>query len=132
MSKLKGRLMAVAVGDSCGSPWEFAPYKGLTLEGLREVMSFDYKENHGKFGDITGTPLMKHRNPMAVRCPSVPYYTDDTVCTFALAEAILDGKNLADNLRKRCLEDPRAGYGHMFYRWLHEPYGPIEGSCSHL
>ena len=119
--RLSGRLMAVAVGDTCGSPWEFSPYKDLDLNGLREVMSFEYKEGHGKFGDITGTPLMKHRNPMAIKCPVIPNYTDDTVCTFALAEAILKGEDLAENLRARCLEDPVAGYGHMFYKWLQTP-----------
>lgn len=107
--RLSGRLMAVAVGDTCGSPWEFSPYKDLDLNGLREVMSFEYKEGHGKFGDITGTPLMKHRSPMAIKCPVIPNYTDDTVCTFALAEAILKEEDLAENLRARCLEDPVAG-----------------------
>ena len=41
--KLRDCLLSEAVGDICGSPWEFAPYKQLTTSGLQEsVMSFVY------------------------------------------------------------------------------------------
>ena len=64
-------------------------------------------------------------------------YTDDSVMTIAVAEALLNtGKNADEKTVKteliRCMKDwghktPDAGYGGMFYRWLFtdmtEPYG---------
>ena len=64
-------------------------------------------------------------------------YTDDSVMTVAVAEALLnsgreaDEKTVKDNLIKSMKEwgnkIPNAGYGGMFYRWLFEdrtePYG---------
>lgn len=47
-------------------------------------------------------------------------YTDDTVCTFACAEALLHGLDMAETLRKRCRADFR-GYGGGFARWLIAP-----------
>lgn len=55
------------------------------------------------------------------------HFTDDTVLTFACAEAFLDGKDMAWNLWKCAHEHPDAGYGGQFKRWLtsHDmlPYG---------
>lgn len=54
-------------------------------------------------------------------------FTDDTVLTFACAEAFLDGKDMAWNLWKCAHEHLTAGYGHQFKAWLSshdmEPYG---------
>ena len=45
-------------------------------------------------------------------------YTDDTVCTFACAEALLRDLNMGDNLHTRCRQHPWAGYGGNFMRWV--------------
>lgn len=45
-------------------------------------------------------------------------YTDDTVCTFAVAEALLDRTDIGENLARRCLADPGRGYGCRFWQWL--------------
>lgn len=54
-------------------------------------------------------------------------FTDDTVLTFACAEAFLDGKDMAWNLWKCAHEHPGVGYGSQFKRWLAshdmQPYG---------
>src|SRR5262249_42064120 len=54
-------------------------------------------------------------------------FTDDSVLTVAVAEWILDGKNLVDLLRSYTLEFPGRGYGGMFHCWVdsidREPYG---------
>lgn len=54
-------------------------------------------------------------------------FTDDTVCTFACAEALLDNLDMADNLWKRTNGHPHAGYGYRFRLWMassvHNPYG---------
>lgn len=46
------------------------------------------------------------------------YYTDDTVCTFAVAEALLYNLDIAQTLRDRCREDLYRGYGGQFLHWL--------------
>lgn len=51
-------------------------------------------------------------------------FTDDTVCTFAIAEALLKQKSFEEVLFKRCNEHRTAGYGHSFSNWLinRQPY----------
>ncbi len=46
-------------------------------------------------------------------------FTDDTVCTIALADAILSGGDFVSKLRGHCLRFPHAGYGGRFKKWLH-------------
>lgn len=45
-------------------------------------------------------------------------FTDDTVLTAAIAEAILTGRSYLDCLRKIGRRYPNAGYGGNFIRWL--------------
>lgn len=53
-------------------------------------------------------------------------YTDDTVLTVALVEAILDEKPWAEHAKKYAQEYPSAGYGGNFVKWANsmrsEPY----------
>ena len=47
-------------------------------------------------------------------------FTDDTVCTFACAEALLDNLDMADNLWKRTNGHPHAGSATgSGFGWLH-------------
>lgn len=48
-------------------------------------------------------------------------YTDDTVCTFAVAEALIHYEDVASVLVKRCLNDVNRGYGGGFLKWLSMP-----------
>ncbi len=54
------------------------------------------------------------------------YFTDDTILTVAIADAILNQKSYAEMLKKYCRNYPDAGYGGNFYQWGHsdndEPY----------
>lgn len=45
-------------------------------------------------------------------------FTDDTVCTVAVAEAILDGTDIATSLRKWCRKYWRMSYGHAYMKWV--------------
>ncbi len=45
-------------------------------------------------------------------------FTDDSVLTVAVAEAILTGRSYADAIRKLGSRYPDAGYGGMFHQWL--------------
>lgn len=44
-------------------------------------------------------------------------FTDDTVCTVAIADAVLAGADMAASLRAWVRRYPDAGYGGMFLRW---------------
>ncbi len=48
-------------------------------------------------------------------------YTDDTVCTCAVAQWLLDGGELATILRDWVRRHPGRGYGGMFRRWAADP-----------
>lgn len=73
-------------------------------------------------GDIAGMPYefygrTKDYNAVDLLLPTNTY-TDDTVCTFACAEALLKGLNMGENLRKRCRSDIGRGFGGQFFMWL--------------
>lgn len=73
-------------------------------------------------GDISGMPYEfegRTKNYEAVNLlHSANTYTDDTVCTFACAEALLHELDMAKNLWKRCRADFHRGFGGRFACWL--------------
>ena len=56
-------------------------------------------------------------------------FTDDTICTVAVAEALLYGHNFGENIHKWCRRypNPLGGYGGRFAQWVRSdnphPYG---------
>lgn len=114
--KLKNCLLAEAIGDICGSPWEFSPYKQLTMDGLKESLEFKYRTD----GTMTfkETPLYRNFTLGIGRLPHPPFATDDTICTFAIAEAIINDTGIQENLVKRGRQHLTIGYGEMFVKWL--------------
>jgi ADP-ribosylglycohydrolase len=72
-------------------------------------------------GDICGSVYehlsIKDYNGVDLRNPH-HYYTDDTVCTFAVAEALMYDLDIAQTLRDRCREDINRDYGGQFLHWL--------------
>lgn len=73
-------------------------------------------------GDIAGVPYefdhpTKNYEDVNLMHPECDY-SDDSVCTFAIAEAFMKNLNVSDNLWKRCNEDPNRGYGGRLRRWL--------------
>jgi len=55
-------------------------------------------------------------------------FTDDTVCTVAVADALMQGGNFAGTLRAYVRRYPGRGYGAMFRRWATTPGMPAYGS----
>lgn len=55
-------------------------------------------------------------------------FTDDTVCSLAIAAAHLDGVDYATALRRFVRRHPRRGYGAMFARWAQADDAPAYGS----
>jgi ADP-ribosyl-[dinitrogen reductase] hydrolase len=81
-------------------------------------------------GDIIGSiyeaaPIKTKRFPLFG--PGVRL-TDDTVCTVAIADALMSGADPADCLRAYVRRWPDRGYGGMFARWAHAPEMPAYGS----
>ena len=90
-------------------------------------------------GDIIGAPYEFDRGKKSKEFPlftEESQFTDDTVMTIAVAEALLDNMGQDDETIKKALvasmqkwghEYPDAGYGGRFYHWLRakdpQPYG---------
>ena len=90
-------------------------------------------------GDMIGAPYEFDRSPKVKEFPLFSKhseFTDDSVMTIAVAEALMDtlGKTdeeiktaLVTSMKKWGKRYPDAGYGNMFYQWLHtrepKPYG---------
>lgn len=55
-------------------------------------------------------------------------FTDDTVCTIAVADAIMRQADFAATLRAFVRRHPDAGYGGMFHRWALADDAPAYGS----
>lgn len=49
------------------------------------------------------------------------FYTDDTVLTIAVADALMNNKDYADNLKKYARRHLLRGYGPRFYKWILTP-----------
>ena len=73
-------------------------------------------------GDISGQPYEFEGRTKNYNSVNLLYskntYTDDTVCTFACAEALLHNLNMAENLWNRCRADFYRGFGGRFAQWL--------------
>ena len=90
-------------------------------------------------GDMIGAPYEFDRGNKTKEFPLFcedSHFTDDSVMTIAVAEALLDYQyrededikaGLIESMRKWGKKYPNAGYGRKFYHWLHtrhpEPYG---------
>ncbi|MDE6368015.1 MAG: ADP-ribosylglycohydrolase family protein, partial [Muribaculaceae bacterium] len=46
-------------------------------------------------------------------------FTDDTICTIGIADALIHNEPFEPRLKSWCLKYPRAGYGGMFSSWMH-------------
>jgi len=74
-------------------------------------------------GDIIGS-IYEHR---PIKTKSFPLldascrFTDDTVLTVAIADAMLSGRSYLDSVRDMGLRYLCAGYGARFIAWLHSP-----------
>src|SRR5262249_60806144 len=55
-------------------------------------------------------------------------FTDDTVCTVAVADALLRARDFAASLRSFVRRHPHRGYGEMFIDWAFSDDAPAYGS----
>jgi ADP-ribosylglycohydrolase len=77
-------------------------------------------------GDIVGS-IYEGR---AVKTKDFPFFgvgctfTDDTVCTVAVADCLISGGDFADYFRRYVRRHPHRGYGGMFRKWAGSNMGP--------
>ncbi len=101
--------------------------------GLTESKPLENRLLSEAIGDIAGQPYefdqrTKDYDKVDLLLPDNDY-TDDTVCTFACAEALLHHKDMAETLWSRGREDFRRGFGGRYIQWLMSPeVGPAYGS----
>lgn len=74
-------------------------------------------------GDIVGSiyEFNNHRSKDFPLFGSNATFTDDTVCTLALAHALLSGGDPAMVLQSWCRRYPARGYGSRFNQWIRNP-----------
>ena len=70
-------------------------------------------------GDIIGSRFEGYAGPRRDFTLFHPAccFTDDTVCTVAVADALLGDRDFAASLRKFVRRHPARGYGDMFQHW---------------
>lgn len=71
-------------------------------------------------GDIIGSEYEWHptkKYDFELFCEDATI-TDDTVCTIAVADALISGTPIAEKLKEWCRKYFRAGYGGTFRRWI--------------
>lgn len=80
-------------------------------------------------GDIIGSLYEWHRTKdyNFKLCTKFSRFTDDTVCSIAVADAIVSGNSFENKLQEWCRKFPNAGYGGKFRQWILSetpmPYG---------
>lgn len=81
-------------------------------------------------GDIIGSRFEGHPAPPAGFDLFYPHcrFTDDTVCSLAVADALMRGADFAATLRRFVRRHPDRGYGGMFLDWALSDDAPAYGS----
>ena len=81
-------------------------------------------------GDIVGSRFEGRRGPPRDFMLFHPtcFFTDDTVCTLAVADALLGERDFAASLRAFARRHPARGYGGMFLDWAFTDDAPAYGS----
>ncbi len=89
-------------------------------------------------GDIVGSPyeFANTSNPRFPLFSKGSSFTDDTICTIAVADALVRGTDFGETLREWCLHypNPQGGYGCSFNAWLHsenpQPYNSFGNGAA--
>lgn len=89
-------------------------------------------------GDIVGSPyeFANTSNPRFPLLSKRSSFTDDTICTIAVADALVRGSDFGETLREWCLRypNPMGAYGGSFNAWLHsenpQPYNSFGNGAA--
>lgn len=100
---------------------------GDVIGSVHEFVAIPTKRKD--FGDLfvdtvqrTGTVAKISTDGFLHKGATASHFTDDTVCTIAVARWLLDrSKSCEAHMRDTCNEYPRRGYGGMFSKWVTDP-----------
>ena len=89
-------------------------------------------------GDIVGSPyeFANTSNPRFPLFSKRSSFTDDTICTIAVADALVRGSDFGETLREWCLRypNPTGAYGGSLNAWLHsenpQPYNSFGNGAA--
>lgn len=89
-------------------------------------------------GDIVGSPyeFANTKNPRFPLFSKRSSFTDDTICTIAVADALVRDTDFGETLREWCLRypNPMGAYGNSFFRWLYsdkpQPYNSFGNGAA--
>ena len=74
-------------------------------------------------GDVVGSiyEFNNTQNPAFPLLSDDSTFTDDTICTIAIADAYLNNKNYSQSLKEWCRKypNPMGSYGSRFYGWIY-------------
>lgn len=109
--KNKPSLYGAIIGDIVGSVYEFNPIRSKDFQLFTDKNNFNEK------------------NEQTVDSFYVSHFTDDTVMTLAVANALLECNGDYKDLRKLAIKNmqelghkyPFSGYGYRFKSWLKDP-----------
>lgn len=111
-----------------GEPLSYPPFTPVKRSVGRNMYG-GYSESSilgAIVGDIAGSTYEFHntRDYDFELFPKESSYTDDTVCTIAIADAIVHHKSYRNSLLKWCRNypHPKGAYGNMFNRWIHSEH----------
>lgn len=115
-------MLGAIIGDFVGSRWEFNPTNDYNFEWLQ---SFS-----GLYGpDLSNVHDMESAmHPSKRKRLEANDFTDDTICTVAVADALLHDRDFGESIHDWCRRypNPKGGYGGRFAQWVHsddpQPY----------
>jgi len=115
-------MFGAIIGDIVGSRWEFNPtnnYNFKWLTPLHRVYGRD-------FDNFTCNDAFDPKK--RIEWEEGNSFTDDTICTVAVADALLHDRDFGESIHDWCnrYPSPMGGYGGRFAQWVHsdqpQPY----------
>lgn len=98
-------MLGAIIGDIVGSVYEGKAYQ--LSKPLKQITKLFIRTDFEKLVN-SSFPLFQKKST----------YTDDTVLTIAIADAILNQKDYAKTVKEYGLKYPKVGYGGSFIKWL--------------
>lgn len=109
-------MLGTVVGDMVGSVHEFRGTATKTKE-FGDLFVDNYVESKTE-----GVRFKLAIDGHGHRGAEASHFTDDTVCSMAVAKWLLEGRtDFSVVLREVCARYPRCGYGGMFSKWVMDP-----------
>ena len=116
-------MLGAIIGDIVGSRWEFNPTNNYNFKWLQPLTRY--------YGPDFNKVILDddYKAKKKIEWEEGNSYTDDTICTVAVADAILHDSDFGESIHSWCRSCPcpMGGYGGRFSTWVNsenpKPYG---------